>query len=171
MNVRYLNVRNRIIKRALGATLLIAVATAGLACAGYSIDHKVSRSYPRLLKPDQVKCWDEPIPARPRHVVVAVVSSSSATTSSLEVREAQLEQLKQAASRAGAEVVYNVRVETRQTRKMGSDERTPFPSLAQEWSDRYVLRGDAVLFEQNWPKDMKRYNPKPSGRKRPDAEE
>ena len=162
---------NSIIKRVLGATLLVVFAGAGLACVGYSIDRKASRKYPRLLPAEKINCFSEAAPESRRHIVLAVVSSSSATTSSAEVRSVQLDQLKKAASRVGAEAVYSVRAETRQTRKVGSDERTPFPSLAQEWTDRYVLRGDAVLYEQNWPADMKRYNPKPSGRKRPDAEE
>ena len=99
-----------------------------------------------------------PLPGRP-HKVLAIVDSDSATTAPLPVLMEQRAQLCKAASRVGAEAVYQVRLLTRQQRGFVSDAYTPFPSVTQGWSDEYFLRGWAVIYEENLPKDMPQYRP------------
>ena len=132
------------------AALIVAGAIMGLSCASYTIQRQTRRKYPRLRRPEQIECFKGPLPDRP-HNVLANIDSDSATSSTAETRMKQLAQLKKAASRAGAEAIYETRMLTRQIRGLIRDPYTPFPSPTQGWRDEYFLRGAAVIYEEDRP--------------------
>lgn len=140
---------------------LVCLALLVVSCASYTIHRKMKRRYPRIRVASQIECFIDPPPASLEHLILAVVDSSSATTSTAEVRRRQLDELRAGAAKAGAEAVHSVRVLTRETRGLIRDPYTPFPAPAQGWRDEYFLRGDAVLFEKNYPEDMPRFRPTP----------
>lgn len=141
---------------ALAALVFIA---AGLsACARYTIHRQTDRRYPRVVKPEEVKCFWGPAPEE-GYLVLALVDSDKATTTSIEARERQLEQLRRAAARAGAEAVYDIKQLSRQIHGMGRDPNAPQWVWApmQVWSDFYILRGVAVVSKDRVPEEYHRY--------------
>jgi len=149
-----------------GALRVCAVAIMCLcgvgSCASYSLQRQTRRHYPRIVPENAVACFVEPVPET-GYKVLATIDSFSATTATVEMRERQLAQLRKAASRAGAEAVYGVQLITRQTRGWIRDPYTPrwLITPTQGWTDRYLLRGVAVISESRLPADFACYQTAP----------
>ena len=152
-----------------GKAALAAIALAAMAmtiAAGCSSTHEIHRQtrrpYPRIVLPEDIPVYADNAPDR-GYQIIAYLDTDSVTTTTLEARESLMPQLRRMASAAGAEAVYAVQMLPRETFGMTRDPNAPrwVPAPAQDWTDRYFLRGVAVIADDHLPVDLPFYQERP----------
>ncbi|MCX7049857.1 MAG: hypothetical protein NTX50_30785 [Candidatus Sumerlaeota bacterium] len=137
---------------------LIAGALLAPACTSRATRRETRRFHPVIAKPGSIQCYVAPVPQL-GYIVLAIIDTDSVSTLTASSREQLLKQMRQMASEAGAEKVYDLHLLTRQTQGLLHDPNAPKWALAPVpgWTDTYFLRGKAVIAENSLPENYPQF--------------
>ena len=157
MNTLYRHIRDSLLAALCGGLLFST-----LACGSQATVRGTRRHYPKIAGAASVKCFIEPVPEK-GYKVLAVIDTDSVSTVTVAGREQMLKQLREQASLAGAERVYDLHLLTRQTKGHVHDPNAPkwAPAVVPGWTDTYFLRGKAVIAEGSIPERFSQFQSNP----------
>jgi hypothetical protein len=115
-------------------------------CSAYTVHRLDSTKYKPRQRDAEITIYAGKVD-RP-HVKIAIIDSETFPDKSDATKLKQLEQLKTAARKLGADAVEDVRLLAQKVRGYVVDERVPFPAWKQGEYELYFLRGVAVRFTE-----------------------
>jgi hypothetical protein len=136
--------------RDLSALLILSLL---FSCSAYTIHRLDGTKYKPKPRNADITIYAGKID-RP-HVKIAIIDSETFPDKSDATKLKQLEQLKMAARKLGADAVEDVRLLTQKARGYVVDERVPLPAWKQGEYELYFLRGVAIRFTEETSSEKK----------------
>lgn len=127
------------------AILVVVTAVSLLTACGTCTVWEITDFIPSYIEGD-IPSYTGKLPQP--HRVVAILQSSSAPDKTPETKLALLEEIKGIAKEMGVDALEEIRLLTVHIRGLISDTRPPIPALQQAVTERYILRANAVVFDE-----------------------